>query len=120
MDIINGETVGILLFFIGAWGLVTRRNIIKSILSIGIMQTAVILFFLSSPGITESVPPIGEITSTANVADPLPQALMITEIVIGAGITAASLVMFIHLFHKYGSTNWTTINRTIIKKSRGR
>ncbi len=116
MQFINGETIGILLFFIGAWGLVSRKNVLKTILSIGIMQTAVILFFLYEKDVTTSVAPIGDLSTQTNIADPLPQALMITEIVIGAGITAAALVMFIHLFHKYGSTNWSTLRMTFQKQ----
>ncbi|MFV0466954.1 MAG: cation:proton antiporter subunit C [Lachnospiraceae bacterium] len=109
LDLINGEVVGILLFFIGLWGLIARRNVIKSIISIGIMQTAVILFFLSENASSELIAPILTSSDSGRYADPLPQALMITEIVIGAGITAAALVMFIHLFHKHGSTNWYTL-----------
>jgi len=32
--------------------------------------------------------------------------LMITAIVIGVGVTAVALTMFINLYHKYGTTNW--------------
>ncbi|MBH1939349.1 cation:proton antiporter subunit C [Mobilitalea sibirica] len=111
MDYINGETIAIVLFFIGVWGLIARRNVMKTIISIGIMQTAVILYYISGNYIPESVPPIEEIPVDAVVADPLPQALMITEIVIGAGITAASLVMFIHVYHKYGTSNWLKLKK---------
>jgi multicomponent Na+:H+ antiporter subunit C len=38
--------------------------------------------------------------------DPVPQAIMITAIVIGIGVTAVALVMFIHLYHQYGTTSW--------------
>jgi len=102
----NGETVAILLFFIGLGGLIVRHNIVKSIVSLGIMQTAIILYFVAGGFVTGSVPPIEPLVEGALVADPLPQALMITEIVIGVGITAASLIMFIRIYHKYGTTNW--------------
>ena len=46
-------------------------------------------------------PPIGE--SAAPAADPVPQALMITAIVIGAAVTAVGLMMFIALYHRYGN-----------------
>ncbi len=36
---------------------------------------------------------------------------MITAIVIGVGITAVSLTMFINLYHKYGTTNWEKAKR---------
>lgn len=39
-------------------------------------------------------------------ADPLPQALVITAIVVGISVTAVALIMFISMYHKYGTTNW--------------
>lgn len=109
MITINGESISILLFFVGVYGLIARRNIIKSIMSISIMQVAIILYFITANIAPGSVPPIGDLAQTLEVADPLPQALMITDIVIGIGVTAASLTMFIHLYHRFGSTNWQKI-----------
>ena len=106
MAYISGETVSILLFFIGVYGLAARRNVIKSILSLGIMQAAAILYYLSADFQPGSVAPIGESLAGQLIADPLPQALMITDIVIGIGITAAALTLFIHLYHRFGTTNW--------------
>jgi len=95
------------LFFIGLYGLIARRNIIKSIISLSIMQAAIILFFLSvNHG---QVPPIG--TSDKLPSDPLPQALMITAVVIGMSITAISLLMFMTLHNIYGSTNWNKVKK---------
>lgn len=114
MKYINGETISILLFFIGIYGLIAKRNIIKSIISLGIIQAAIILFFISANYEPGSSPPIGNLSS-GPIADPLPQALMITEIVIGVGITAASLTMFIHVFHKYGTRDWKKLKRKRMK-----
>lgn len=109
MVTINGESISILLFFVGVYGLIARQNIIKSIMSISIMQVAIILYFITTNIAPGSVPPIGDVAQTLQVADPLPQALMITNIVIGIGVTAAGLTMFIHLYHRYGSTNWQKV-----------
>ncbi|MCG8501788.1 MAG: cation:proton antiporter subunit C [Firmicutes bacterium] len=110
MEWLNGETVSILLFFIGIYGIIARRNIVKTVISIGIMQTAVILFFITINYKEGSVPPIGNVTQS-NIADPIPQALMITAIVIGVAVTAVSLTMFITLYHKYGTTNWAKMTK---------
>ena len=109
MNIINGENVGLILFFIGIWGLITKKNAMKSIISLSIIQTAIILFYLSSSDPKNEIPPVNETVLAVNAADPLVQALMITEIVIGAGITAASLVMFVHLYHKYTTADWSKL-----------
>lgn len=97
-----------MIFFIGVYGLTARRNILKSIISLGIMQAAIILFFVSMHANVEDVPPIGRSFSVMP-ADPVPQALMITAVVIGVSVTAVSLTMFITIYHKYGSTNWNKV-----------
>lgn len=107
-EAINGENVGVLLFFIGMYGLIARRNILKSIMSLGIMQVAIILFFVSLHAGENTPPPIGS-TFPVLPADPLPHALMITAVVIGISVTAVCLIMFITLYHKYGSTNWNKV-----------
>lgn len=103
---LNGYTIALALFFIGVYGLLARRNIIKSIMSFGVIQAAIILFFLNINIPENAMPPIGD---TPNMADPLPQALMITAIVIGVAVTAVGLTMFISLYHHYGTTNWKKV-----------
>lgn len=105
---INGETVSIALFLIGFYGLLARRNIIKSIIALGIIQSAIILFFLDIHHSAEQNPPIGIVT---HAADPLPQGLMITAVIIGISVTAVSLTMFITLYHRYGTTNWLRLKK---------
>lgn len=102
------EITALLLFTIGLYGLIARRNIIKSVLSLGVMEIGVILFFLGIRFTPGAVPPISP-PEGAVVADPVPQALMITAIVIGVAVTAVALMMFNALYHRYGSTNWRTV-----------
>ncbi len=109
MGFINGENVSIVLFFIGLAGIFCNKRIFKTIVSIGIMEVAVVTFFLTIFATTEDATPIG--VSGGAVADPLPQALMITAIVIGVAVTATALVMFINLYHLYGTSDWETIHK---------
>ena len=101
-----GEIAAIIIFFIGVYGVIARRNIVKSVISIAIMETAIILFFVASNNGYTRAPIVMDTIHSANIADPMPQALMITAIVIGVGVTAVALTMFINLYHKYGTTNW--------------
>lgn len=107
-QLISGETFGVILFLIGIYGLLARRNIIKTVVSLAIIQSGVILFFLTINYEAGKVPPIGDVT-IATAVDPIPQALMITAIVIGVAVTAVTLTMFISLFHHYGTTNWLKV-----------
>lgn len=90
---------------IGIYGLCTSKNLIKSIVCLNIVQTAVILLFLNLANFSGSEIPIitKEITK---MVDPLPQALMITTIVVGSAITSLSLMLCIKIFHYYGTLNW--------------
>lgn len=108
MIYINGETISIIVFFLGFFGLVYYRKIIKSIICIGIMDVAVIIYFISANYNLKMMPPLHS-SPIENFADPLPQALMITAIVIGVGVTAVSITMYIHLFRKYGEDSWDEI-----------
>ncbi len=105
MDFINGQNVSIVLFFVGLMGVITRHSIIKSVISIIVMKTGIILFFISIHFKEGSVPPIGK-SFEGPVADPLPHALMITAIVIGVAVTAVALVMANAAYDKYKTSNW--------------
>lgn len=107
MGWLNGETTGIILFFIGVYGLCSRRNIIKTIISLSILQASITLYIISDDLYLSQIPPIAiSSTSLNQMADPIPQALMITAIVIGVSITAVALTLFISMYHHYGTTNW--------------
>ena len=106
MDLLTGEIVGILLFFIGLFGLMTKKSIIKTIMSMSIMESGIFLFYITINYFPGSVPPIG-LSGEEAFVDPVPSALMITAIVIGIGVTAIGLTMFMHYKQKHGITHWT-------------
>ncbi len=108
------ELAGLALFFIAIFGLIARRDVLKSIISIMIMEIGVILYFLGSNFEPGKVPPIGDIANKS-VADPLPQALIITVIVIGVASTAVMLAMYISMFHRYGTWDWMKARNNRIK-----
>ncbi len=109
MTILTGETTAILLFFMGLVGIISSRRMLKTIISIAVMQVGSVLFFVTMFATPQDVAPIG--VSSGLVSDPLPQALMITAIVIGVAVTAVSLVMFINLYHRYGTSHWDKVNK---------
>ena len=100
----------IILFFISFYGLITTSNIIKSIVFIMLMQTSVIMFWLGVGSRAGIVPPIiGDIAYLEYpdiIADPLPQALMLTAIIIGIAVTAINVTMLNALFKRHKTVNW--------------
>lgn len=104
------EIFPIALFFICFYGLIVSRNIIKSIVFILLMEASIIMFFLTFGFGTGIVPPVGaNLYMHEHVADPLPQALMITAIVVGLATTAINITMFITLFRKFKSADWDEV-----------
>jgi len=90
---------------IGIYGICRSKSIIKSIICLNVIQTSSILVFLSFARANGDDVPILRPGSGAMV-DPLPQALMLTTIVIGASITALALMFSIKIFHYYGTLKW--------------
>jgi len=93
------------IILIGIYGLVFSRNIIKSIICFAVTETSLILLFLNLGNIDGGSIPIIS-SSQAQMVDPLPQALMITAIVIGASVTALAFMISIKIFHHYGTLEW--------------
>ncbi len=98
----------IIVILIGLYGLATSKNIIKSVFCVTIIEAGVILLFLNLGNLEGgSIPILGNVIE--NIVDPIPQALMITTIVIGSTITALALMLCIKIFHNYGSVEWKEV-----------
>lgn len=96
------------LILVGIYGLLTQKNVIKIIVSLNIMEIGINVFIISIGYVLGGVAPI--LTSQNNTSalvyvDPLPQALVLTSIVIGVGITAVALVLVRKMHEKYGTYN---------------
>ncbi len=100
------------LFLVGIYGLITKRDLIKIILSIGIMGYAANLLFILFGYRHNAVYPIlTKGTPVQPMVDPLPQALVLTSIVIELGITALLVAFAVRLFQKYKTFDITKIRR---------
>lgn len=103
-----------LLFGCGCY-LVMRRNIVRVLLGIMLFgQTANLLIF-TSPGLTPGKPPLipeGEMTIPGKYADPLPQALILTAIVIGFAVLAFALALVLRAYEKTGSDDLDTFHNS--------
>lgn len=92
-----------ILFLIGLYGVLTRKNIIKIIIGLCIMEYSLYLFFILIGYVEGGVAPIVDLTSSQAVTyvDPLPQAFVLTAIVIGLATTALLLAIAIKLYKEY-------------------
>ena len=115
MDIFSVEYLeifSIALFFIAFFGLITSDNTIKSIIFILLIQTSVVMFWLKLGAETDAMPapPIihdaAILEEAGYIADPLPQALTLTAIIIGFAVVAIIITMLNTLFRQHGTTDW--------------
>jgi len=100
------------LILIGLYGVLTKRDLIKIILSLGILGYSVHLLLILIAYRKESLYPIlSEGKKVVSMVDPLPQALVLTSIVIELGTTAVLVALAIRLFEKYKTYDITEIRR---------
>jgi multicomponent Na+:H+ antiporter subunit C len=92
------------LFLVGLYGLITRRNVIKIVLSICIMEYSLNLLLILIGYLEGGDAPIlvGGVDNRSFV-DPLPQAMVLTVIVIGLATTAMLLAIAIRVYKKHGT-----------------
>jgi multicomponent Na+:H+ antiporter subunit C len=93
------------LIFIGIYIVLVKRNLIKVIIGLSILDTGINLFLVSIGYISEGTAPIfSKIDKKIDhMVDPVPQALVLTAIVIGVAVLALALSLAIRLYHHYGT-----------------
>jgi multisubunit Na+/H+ antiporter MnhC subunit len=93
-----------ILFLTGLYGVITRRNLIKIAISLSIMEFSSFLFLALIGYIDGGVAPIVDPADPVRTyVDPLPQALVLTAIVIGLATTAMLMAVIIRIYRKYGT-----------------
>ncbi len=104
------------LFVIGLYCALTKKNTVKIVIGLSLMEYAANLFLIllgyrkdgAAPIVDESTSPLEFL---ARSVDPLPQALVLTSIVIGLGVTTLAIALCIRLYEKYGTFDITEIRR---------
>ena len=104
------------LFLVGLYAVVVKKNVVKIVIGIVIMDYAINLFLIllgyRSGGEAPILEPGMDPARFANTAvDPLPQALVLTSIVIGLGVLALLVAICIRLYERYGTFDITEMKR---------
>jgi len=94
MEIILSIAIGVMTTC-GVW-LLLRPRTYQVIIGLSMLSYAVNLFIFGVGGVKTNVPPLlGDDVATSTLADPVPQALVLTAIVIGFATTALFLVVLL-------------------------
>ncbi|HEX3868139.1 MAG TPA: cation:proton antiporter subunit C [Gemmatimonadaceae bacterium] len=92
------------LFVIGIYGIVTSRNLIHMIVCLAVVQSSTYVLLLSVGYRHDAGPPIFlNVPPKTPAVDPVVQALTLTDIVVGATVTALLLAMALQV-HKHRGT----------------
>ena len=104
------------LIAIGLYGVVVKKNLVKIIISLAIMEYGINLLLIligyrkgGSAPILDKGMAIEKFA--AHAVDPLPQALVLTSIVISLGVLALLVAISIRLYERYGTFDITEIRR---------
>ena len=99
------EVAAVILFGIGFTTLLLHKNMIKKIIGLNIMDTAVYLFLAAMGYVDNRLAPIVEngVTDVDAYINPIPSGLVLTGIVVSVIVTALMLSLTIRLYRKYHS-----------------
>ena len=114
--IIVNYVVSVLLIVLGFYCICTRKNFIKIVLGMGIVDYGINLLIVSigfNDGGTAPNYTLSELLrgSVSYFVDPVPQALTLTSIVIGACVDAMALSLVVMINRKYKSINADDVRR---------
>ncbi len=99
------EIAAVILFGVGFTTLLLHKNMIKKIIGLNIMDTAVYLFLAAMGYVEGRDAPIvknGILDAQAYI-NPIPSGLVLTGIVVSVSVTALMLSLTIRLYRKYHS-----------------
>ena len=113
-----GEAVAMLLFGIGFGNLLLQSNLIKKIIGLNIMDTAVYLFLGEKGYVAGRVAPIvaDGVQDMEAYINPIPSGLVLTGIVVSVSVSALMLALTIRLYRRYHTLDLDEISRQLKKE----
>ena len=106
--------LAILMGFLYASGvyMILRRSLVKLIIGLALLGHATNLLIFSIGDLVRGEPPLiaeGAISPSIPFADPIPQALILTAIVIGFGSMAFAIVLIKRVYERIGTDDMDTL-----------
>lgn len=113
-----GEAVAMVLFGIGLGNLLLQNNLIKKIIGLNIMDTAVYLFLAEKGYVSGRVAPIvvNGVQDMEAYINPIPSGLVLTGIVVSVSVSALMLSITIRLYQRYHTLNLDEISIRLKKE----
>lgn len=97
---------------VGLYGIATSRNLVHMTACLTVLQSSTYLLFASIGYVRDAAPPIFYGRSVhAPVVDPLVQALCLTDIVVGAGVSGLLLALVLQIHRRKGTISTRALRR---------
>lgn len=96
----HAGSVGLIL--IGFYGMVMHQNLIRMLLGLGLVEAGAHLFLIAVGFRRDSIAPIIVDGVKGSMVDPVPQAMILTAIVIGVAVLALGLAIVVRIYRTYG------------------
>lgn len=102
-----------LLIIFGLYIMIFKKNLIKIVIGMSLLDSGINLLLISIGFRLGGTAPIfmNDLKEGAFFVDPVPQALTLTSIVIGACVTALALSLVIKVKEHYGTINADEVRR---------
>lgn len=112
------EAIAMILFGIGFSNLLLQKNLIKKIIGLNIMDTAMYLFLALKGYIEGHKAPIvtNGVQSVDAYINPIPSGLVLTGIVVSVSVTALMLSLTIRLYRRYHTLDLDRISTQLKKE----
>lgn len=112
------EAVSMIIFAIGFTNLLLQKNLIKKIIGLNIMDTAVYLFLALKGYIKGHTAPIIEngVIEADKYINPIPSGLVLTGIVVSVSVSALMLALTIRLYKRYHTLDLDQISMQLKKE----
>ncbi len=102
-----------ILLVIGLYAILTKRNLVKKLIGLNILQAAIILIWVAAATKADATVPVllgdghghgaHEAIEAATYMNPLPHTLMLTAIVVGVATTGVAFALIISIYRRYGT-----------------
>ena len=94
------------LFVAGLYGVVASQNLVRTIISLAVVQTSTYVLLLGVGYTNGGKAPIyADITQVSKAVDPVVQVLVLVDIVVEATVTALLLALAVQAHKRFGSVN---------------
>jgi multicomponent Na+:H+ antiporter subunit C len=114
------------LLVIGLYAILAKRNLVKKLIGLNIVQAAIILIWVAAATKEDATVPVLEFAEggghggdaavrAADYLNPLPHTLMLTAIVVGVATTGVAFALLISIFRRYQTLDETEL----LEKMRG-